>query len=342
MEKYMTWYRLLLKMKVHSFGFFLELLAMVFLTLLITNITFPASDNTKVGIVCNGSARAEVICEKLAASSEVFEFIRLDSEDEMKEKVKRAELECGFSFAENFDILFEQENIREAIVYYCSQTTTKGSVLKESVYAAFLEEYSRVILSRTENELYGEHDADRMDRIMNRFEDYVNSEDVFGIVTCEYETDHTPKSITSKVYPLQGSIGIMVFLIVFLSGLKRWEDGFAYPCALTKGEAKRFYMTGALAFGTFPALLGLAIVWMSPDSRGFLTELFRMLCLLVYSVLWCRMMQAFFKNYMAQLASVPIFVLANVLICPAFFDIVTYVPAIKYVRILFPLGIYLY
>lgn len=62
----------------------------------------------------------------------------------------------------------------------------------------------------------------------------------------------------------------------------------------------------------------------------------------VYTVLWCALVNRLLRNYLGMLAVVPVYVVANVLICPVIFDIVTYVPAMQYIWILFPVGIYLY
>jgi hypothetical protein len=57
--------------------------------------------------------------------------------------------------------------------------------------------------------------------------------------------------------------------------------------------------------------------------------------------LWGLVSSRIFRSYVSYLAQILIIVLANVLLCPVFFDILTYVRALRYIRLLFPLGVYI-
>jgi hypothetical protein len=340
MQKFLTWYVLHLKIKVRSFGCYVELLAMVLLALFAAGIRFPSKDNVAIGIVTGESSSADAIYKIMDGDTSLFTCQRLSDVEALKRQVERGELECGFVFAEDFDTRCGDWNIAGTVAYYCSGTTTKGAVAKESLYAALLEVCSRQVLESAEQELYGAHDAARMDSVMERFAEYLDSDEVFGTVLCETSANAQYEEQETPVFPVQGCVGLLIILIVLLYGLKRFETGYAYPSALARGERALFHAAGYTAWGTLPVLAGLVVVLGSGQSRGFWTELVRLLLLLACTVVWGMITGVFSRNYVSFLAQILIFVLVNVLICPVLFDIVTYVRAIKYIRMLFPLGIY--
>jgi hypothetical protein len=344
MKKILTYYALLLKMKLKSPGCYLELLAMALLVLFVSGIHFPAADNVKIGIVTSGSQNAASIYEKLKDSATLFAYQEEADAQELKQKVESGQYDCGFVFADDFDERCEEQDISGSVTYYCSGTTTKGAVAKESLYAAILEVESRLVLEKAEYKLYGDNDEERLNQIMEKFAEYVDSDEVFGIAMHEVESETergSDEEEAATLYPVQGCVGILVFLIIFLYGLKKFENGYAYPAALTKKEAAVFSLCGHLSSGTVAAIFGLILVALSGQSRGFGTELVRMILLVISSALWGLVASRIFRSYVSFLAQILIIVLVNVLLCPVIFDIVTYVRAFGFIRLLFPLGLYI-
>jgi hypothetical protein len=258
--------------------------------------------------------------------------------------VESGQYDCGFVFADDFDERCKAQDLSGAVTYCCSGTTTKGAVAKESLYAALLEVESRSVLSEAEYKLYGDNDEERLNQIMERFAEYVDSDEVFAIAMHEVESETergSDEGDETFLYPVQGCVGILVFLIIFLYGMKKFESGYAYPVALTKRESCMFSLCGHLSSGTLAAAFGLILVAFSGQSRGFGTELVRMILLVISSALWGLVASRIFRSYVSFLAQILIIVLANVLLCPVFFDIVTNVRAFGFIRLLFPLGMYI-
>ncbi len=232
---------LLLKGWLLHIGTYLQLAAMLLVAFTITQTALPDTDNVTVGIVSNDSARAEKIYERLRAFSDVYEFVAVDTEEELRESVECAKLECGFAFDEDFDRMTGSGNLTGFIRFYSSQTTNKGSAVAEMVYASVLEEYSSELLTAAQQKLYNEENPERQEKIMERFYGYLDSEDVFAVNLCQVETDAVTADAKEAVYPLQGLLGMLVALEIFLLGLRRFEPGSSFYKGLDKRDVKRFF-----------------------------------------------------------------------------------------------------
>lgn len=342
MEKALTWYRVFFKQALLRPGTYLKIMGMLLLVYLLSHIYLPSVENVEIGLYLGESKQAQKIYSLLEKQTDLFQFIQIEEKETVKAKVESGELECGFVFAEDFDDRVKEGEMTDSIIYYASPATTKGAVVMENVYAAFLENYSAHILTDAEEKLYEEHKNERMEHVMERFENYLDSDQVFDMLLLTMDAKSVSGTKEKETYPVQGIIGFFICFWAYLFYLKRWDEGTSLPKALNRREKMVFWQIGSAASITFPAVIGLFVVVGLPQSRGFLSELLHMIILFVYTVLWSYVIRMLYRSYLSYLGSIPIFVVVNVLICPIFFDIVSYVPAIKFVRLLFPLGIYLY
>ena len=89
---------------------------------------------------------------------------------------------------------------------------------------------------------------------------------------------------------------------------------------------------------TFPAIIATIFSIMIPETRGVLTEIIAMIVLIVISTIWIMLLGKVIKNYMTYIGSGVAILLANIICCPIFVDLAVFVPAIKYIRMLLPMG----
>ena len=66
-----------------------------------------------------------------------------------------------------------------------------------------------------------------------------------------------------------------------------------------------------------------------------------MLALVFLSALWMVVAGAAFQKELSYSAWTMTLILAQFLLCPVFVDLTQYIPAIRYIRLLFPVGVYL-
>lgn len=100
-------------------------------------------------------------------------------------------------------------------------------------------------------------------------------------------------------------------------------------------------MMGLLAAGTVPAVAGLVLLLCSRESRGLLREISAMLLLLAACIVWIWIVGKWIQNLTSFTSHMFLLVLINLVFCPVLVDIAAYIPALKFVRYFFPVGIYL-
>ena len=160
---------------------------------------------------------------------------------------------------------------------------------------------------------------------------------------------------------IRGVIACMIFLTVYLSGAScKEEKNQRFLSILEKGKRHSYECAGMLAAATPMMLVGTALSCLTilqsemlaaASGAGFVTatgigmvivtEILQMLLLIVVSILFTACTMCIWKKDMGMLSALPVLILLQIIICPVFFDMAVYVPAVKYIRYLCPIAYYL-
>ena len=146
----------------------------------------------------------------------------------------------------------------------------------------------------------------------------------------------------SQVFALHGLVALFLFLIIYVEYGRRFDAGSGKPyLALPAPLGQGFQMMGLLAAGTVPALTGVVLLFCSGEGCGLLREISAMLLLLAVCIVWIWIVGKWIQNLTGFTSCIFLLVLINLLFCPVFVDIAAFIPALKFVRYLCPVGIYL-
>ncbi len=341
MEK--TWYILQLKAEVRRKSWWLICAAMIAASLLMSSMRVPDGENVSVGLYLAEDPVAEEIAEKLESRDSVFRFLIFEEESALREALEAGEIDSGFLFSGQFEEQVEQGHLKESITFLQTPFSAKGMAARETVYAAFLERYSEEILLDERKEIYGKEREDIVPFLLKKNAAYLESEAFFQTEVEELQVQETEeKQAQKKVWPIQGMIGLFIFILLWMTFGRRFEgDGRGISLALDRKRRRRFEYLGYLASATLPAVTGICVILCSGESRGIFVELIRMAVLVFGGALWVAAIGVWFRSSMALSAWVLTVVAVQVVICPVFVDLAAYIPAIKYLKYLFPLGWYL-
>ena len=160
---------------------------------------------------------------------------------------------------------------------------------------------------------------------------------------------------------VRGVIACMTFLTVCLAGASyKEEKNWSFLSQLEKGKRRRYECAGMLAAATPMMIVGIGLSCLTILQLGMLNtasgagavtatgigmvivaQILKMLLLIAVSIAFTACMMCIWKTDMGMLSMLPVLLLLQVIVCPVFFDMAVYVPAMKYVRYLCPIAYYL-
>lgn len=210
------WYILWLKSWVRRKTSWLQLAVMLLLALAVTGIHWPKTDNTSVGLYPSRDALAQKVTDLLAERESVFDFIVYDDEETMHQHIISGRIDCGFAFDKDFEKNINADKQDEQILFMCTPSFAKGMVARETVYSAFLEVYSRDMLSKYQKEIFGNnHDDEEVRKLLlEKYDYYLDNTELFQVITEEVDTVQKENSSDASavknsgknggLFPLQG------------------------------------------------------------------------------------------------------------------------------------------
>lgn len=342
MEKYITWYRLLLKVWVRKKSNWLQLAGMVLLVLLIAGIRLPDTGNTIIGI-CNqdGDFAGDVIAN-LKERESVFQFEIYKDPQKMKEAVIRGELETAFIFEKGMEEGLKKQKKNQWITGISTPLAVKTEVAQETVFAAFLERYSQEILLREQETVFGKTKPVVTKALLEKNQEYLKSDQIFRMDFEEVESDQKRSRQNTETFPVRGITVLVIFVMMLMTHGRKFEqkDG-SFEKSLTPVENTFFELLRYLASATFPAVCGIILLMATGNGTFLVKEVLGMILFAGISAVWMVLAGKFFQNGITYASWIMTLVIANLLLCPIFFDLPHYVPAVRYINCIFPVGIYL-
>lgn len=344
MEKFVTWYLLLLKSHGRRRDTWLAVFAMLSLTLLLSSVTLPGQDNTTVLLYCGDKALLSEVMDALSERESVFTFVEAESLAAVKQEVSAGRAECAFVLADDFRERLEGLELKGLVTYYAAVFTTKGEVAKETLYAALLPIESEVFLETAAPELYEAPDDELLALLKERQQEYLSGTQLFTVREIALSGSGADEEETQAAgaQPIRGMLAVFLFLFLFFSVGEIRHGAYGNFFAVLDGRGSLLFSVAyGLSAVTLPGAAAFLILWGTGGFASFFPELFRLLFLIAYSVVWCLAVSFFLRSKERYPACTAALLLLNVLLCPVYLDLSAYFPVIGYLRALLPAGAYL-
>lgn len=341
MEKYITWYKLQLKAWLKQKACYLQLLIVSLLLIIFVSTTLPTYEHNKAGICNMDGNYATAIIENLRTQDSIFSYEIYDNVEMLEAAVVKGEIECGFVIKEGFEKKLKENKQQNSVTMLTTNMSTKKEVFQEAFYAALLKEYSQWLLEESEESIYGYKDAKITEILHLKNQEYLNSDAVYHINVEEVAVEQSTNKET-KDLSLQAVIGILCILVIFMASGKQFDPKMkGIYKALNKKELRYFKITGYVAQVTLMAIIGTLLIIFSSRSRGLFVEIVSMVIFLMMNCVWTLLLSERMKSAHTLGAWVLVILVVNLLVSPTLIDLALYVPAVKYISYLFPMGMYL-
>lgn len=342
MEKYITWYRLLLKTWEKRKSSWLQLAGILLVVLLIGQIRIPDINNTVIGLCNKDGGFAQDIVDELQNGESVFQFEVYENEEEMQQEVLTGKLESGFIFEKGLEQDLKKGKKKKLITSITTPLTTKGAVARETVFAAFLERYSEEILLEQEEQVFGRESEEISEALLEKNQEFLNSDELFRIDFEEVAGNAKGTENTSSTFPVRGMAVLLIFVMILIEHGKKFEQrDCMFEKALTKREEICFEFLRYVSAATVPALACLILIFSTGNGAFILKEILGMMLFVVVLGIWMLFVGKLFRNGTTYASWIMTLVVGNLLLCPVFMNVAEYVPALGYLGCFFPVGIYL-
>ncbi len=199
-------------------------------------------------------------------------------------------------------------------------------------------------------------DVDRIDNVdQDRNQNRSQNRNQSGI------TDH-PADMENII---RGVTACMLFLTIYLAGAScKEEKNQRFLSQLEKGKRRWYECAGMLAEATPMMLVGIGLSCLTilqsgtvnvligagaameigigiADGMVIVAQILKMLLFIAVSILFTACVMCIWKKDTGMLSALPVLLLLQIIICPVFFDLTAYVPAVKYIRYFCPIAYYL-
>lgn len=341
MQKVIIWYGLLLKRNIKQITAWLMTAALILLMLVVQGIHMPSVKTMMIGLFCEQDGDTEkILCEDLEHSHSQFRFEIYQDKERMYRDVQSGRLECGFLLQSDFTERVRQDNWKKSVTYIANPFTTKGEVAKETFFAAFFKEYSGQLLAQSEKEIFTQQDQKRLAKMKKSSDDFLQS-DFFYTDIVPVDTKVRKEQNDYGTYPVQGIFAIFLLGMMYFANAKRYEPKGAWvQHAFTNQERFVFACVQELAAVTLPAVAGFVLLLTTSQSRSLGQELLSFAIFLAYAIIWAALYAKIPSSTEGFLAYGIVMMVIAAIMCPVFWDAGAYIPVMRYLKYLIPVGVY--
>lgn len=308
-------------------------------------------------------------------TSELFEYIRYDEADGMKEDILTGKLSCGAVFDAEFIEKLRAQDYHHCITLYLPEGMNVGGMVQEDIFRRVYQAYSAVWYAQF-LEQYGYQMEP--EEVLRKFSEYQKEGKVFAV---HYEVQagnrdrlygNLPTAKGNRLLSLRGILAFLTLMSALLGALDAGRDrrrklgqGISCPGSLVMAATAApivpavLFLAGGMLFESvkmtyvscsggagetlMTALDGPArsqVLWAEILRTEFLPEIAS--ALLYGLVLWifALLLGRFIPEKLLE-GAMPCFLMIVLLCCPVFFDPGEIIPFLRPLSKLFPITWYL-
>ncbi|GEM_PF-3709627 len=279
--RFLTTAVLLLKKSILNGSLLTEIVVMLVLSFVLSNINIPDYSNAKIAFCTENSKIASEILKILQTRFENMNFSET-SEEGMLAGIKNGSYDCGFKLEDDFDA--KSTTHQKQIKCFTSPLSVKVAVAKECVGAAYMQYISPNILDSSAKEYFADYPENVQKALISRNNELSAGKSVFKIVFTEEVTKEIQESKNNITIHL--TVALILFLVCFAAKNDIIQSKKQGPLQVFTGKTTVLYkLSTYLSALIFPLFFGFLII-MHYEGTNYLYECSRLFLFLIYSVLW--------------------------------------------------------
>lgn len=357
MEKRIYWGLALCKLQLCKPVLWVQMVILILLLWLVGFVSVPRPDNLEV-LLCNeDGAFAQNLIERLKHSTGAFQFREVESREALFEELESGNAECGFICNQGLEAGLKQEKTNGLVTFVSVSGGQKGAGAGETVYQELFSMYSDLLLEHRAAELFEPPDLkEGLEYLRERNAYYKNSGRVFQVIyeTVEQTGNRGEQSAdeTSELKdqtgrgkgtdPVRGIAAMVILLqMLLICGEEKAPKGACFEACLPIGARSEFRLQKYLIGAAPLAIVSLCAYVLLKINQPMILEALRMIGFLLFSAVWVLLVGGRIKSRASYYGWLCPLIGLNLLLPPVFFQLSAYVPAVRWLNYLLPVGVYL-
>ena len=326
------------------------------------NVVFPTSYRMDYGVYVEDAKCADAVLEILL-SDDLYNCVVMDSRQALYDEVRAGRLDCGFVFDRRMDTITWMRGFDKLIDYVISTSTTKGNVLREKVFAAYLQSAMSMALTEVaaDGRSYLDADENTVQEINDYFRHYMNGNETLQLIFETVDTSETAVSTQqqkdaaaavefslSDVSLLDKFLALcatMIFIAAVIFGRVRFSSECRRMRDAMRGTDREVWPFLSILAQVLPVTVVMLIAYITGlGIYGVLTPgkvLWAVPVFLVYGfacAVWAGVYSRLFTREAMYLGSLVGVIVLSMVTCKPFFRMNMFFPAIDILKWLFPMN----
>lgn len=261
-----------------------------------------------------------------------FVFVICENRKELTDKISAGQFDCGFVLPDGYGNSFVNHNTDNKLIMYTSPSSMFQHIAMEKLYGCMLEIYAPQLINSFISENYGGSYDNYIDEL---FEKYMNDNSVFTIKVTGNQNFSASKQ-ELNTFPVYELAGLLMFACALLGVLNYMKDESCHSYDGLPKEKRFIYCIINIAADLVPAAITCYITLIIYNSSADAVKLLlRLILYMGICILYSIIYRLVFRKYAVYQAALPIIIALALLLTPTFTDITEYIPALKYISVLF-------
>ena len=286
---------------------------------IVSSVMLHEPRGTSFGLYTDQGVCAASIKEYFENEKDTMLRCRIYSDrDKMQLDVMRGKIDCAFAVKEDLDeIVFEEREGEQGIIYYQTALTSNGLVLKEKVFSCVMQAKSEHILSEMagDRKIFPTGDEKLADKLLKKQREYSRGDNLFKVVFLSAQGEELE---SGNIHTSAGPIlphkrvllaGLLIFVAALTFAREKLTSGYGNIAAVLIGKEKAVYLLTRVFAQVLPiaaALLAeVVIISVIAEDTGGIAGVVNMAVSVmigtVLSVLWSACFSVLFKSETAYL-----------------------------------------
>lgn len=268
------------------------------------------------------------------------DFIVYNDLEQMHSDIIKNKIICGFVINDDLS-KYSTQNFKDYRVDFLSTANNnRAQAYKEVFFYIFINVYNDEIIEEIVPDIFEASNDELTNKIKDIKNNYLKENSLFSINIIDMSIEN--KGISRSNNITKGLLSIYVFISVIIGGLRLYEeDKLNILNSLNFKNRISFKFTYLASFLIPVTIICYVLSIIYGIHNNIAISTLKMFVLCMYSIVWVYIVHAMIKSKKMFFNLLLILLPLMLIICPVIINIGIYIPAVKILKYIFPISLYI-